>query len=232
MKGEILDGKKVLTPFTREEAVEGTFGYFGDTYLQLEDSYNKGDIRELVRVDEGHLIYPFYSGYDPRDGVLGWSFFLPASYEDSQRHWVIKNNLQVGDKVKITRDWEIGEQGYTDSYHFHIGETFIVNEILHNTIGAYEEDRKGEGWSWNLPYFAIEKVTEEYRPFKDAEEFKPYRDEWFYFISPEGIKIYVKFDRYSDEGVFTTVGGKNFPYKYFLEEFFFDATGEPAGVKL
>ena len=232
MKREILDGKKVLTPFTREEAVEGTFGYFGDTYLQLEDSYNKGDIRELVRVDEGHLIYPFYSGYDPRDGVMGWGFFLPASYEEAQNAWINKVGLEVGDTIIRTKDWEFGEHGFThmSGLYLPINEPTEVVGIDKDSI--HIESSTFRGLRWFLPYFALEKVEEKYRPFKDAEEFTPYRDEWFYFISPEGIKIYVKFDRYSDEGVFTTVGGKNFPYKYFLEEFFFDATGEPAGVKL
>ena len=31
-----------------------------------------------------------------------------------------------------------------------------------------------------VPYFALEVIKEPtYRPFKNAEEFKPYRDEWF-----------------------------------------------------
>lgn len=215
---------EVLTPFTVHLAKKGMLGYFGNSPYGMDIRIENGKLEELI--DSEFSAHPFR-------GESGdwWMYFLPASYEDSQRHWVIKNNLQVGDKVKITRDWEIGEQGYTDSYHFHIGETFIVNEILHNTIRVYEEDRKGEGWSWNLPYFAIEKVTEEYRHFKDAEEFEPHREKWWTAKTPEGWgKAPFRVTEYSDKGV--SFAGSTHSYKVFFEEYINADTGEPAGVKV
>ena len=44
-----------------------------------------------------------------------------------------------------------------------------------------------------IPYFALEVIKEPtYRPFKNAEEFKPYRDEWFVSKCDNSQKLFGK----------------------------------------
>jgi len=109
-----------------------------------------------------------------------------------------------------------------------VGHVRIVEEISNDYIRV-------RGGTFPIiaryPYFAIEKVKDEYRPFKDAEEFKPYRDEWFIF-KESGYKV--KFGAYGKDGVYHSNGMTNdeeTTYEQLFERFTFE-WGKPAGIKL
>ena len=78
-----------------------------------------------------------------------------------------------------------------------------------------------------VPYFAIEKVKEpEYRPFANAEEFKPYRERWF--ASKKDSDVF-RVELYCNSGICEVRGYWSY------DELFKDCTledGTPAGVKV
>ena len=80
----------------------------------------------------------------------------------------------------------------------------------------------------------IEKPAR-YRPFKDAEEFKPHRDRWIKLTIAESDGVYFTYQvaKYDDWGV--VFGGSKETYQAVFNRYVFDnldGTTEPFGVKI
>lgn len=215
-----FDPEKVLTPFNSEKGREGDIGWFANTPRELKalvGDFEKA--KELVECD-GMITMPFVS----EDGNVSM-FFYPASYEYLQEKWVKENDLKVGDRVKITRYWGEDEKGFSYFCPAVIeNRIFIVKNIFSDHIRACEFPKF---LMWSLPYFAIEKVVEEYRPFANAEEFAPYRDCWFSYGNTDEL---IRVTEYNDSGL--KVGGQRMTYKHFFDTFSNETRGVPAGVKI
>ena len=223
----MFDKEKVLTPFTADKAKVGDVGWIAHTLegivLQAQNQ-NDSISCDLIKVnsDIREIRKRFaFLGRRGGENVKG-DFFYPAPYELQQEKWVEKVGLKVGDKVKLTRGWCKGEGGYDDFYRiFHEkGKVYTVTEIKPKHIKV-----DGEGYI-ALPYFALEKVAEEYRPFANGEEFEPHRDRW---LKGDGEGCFRVFS-YNNGHVY--MGGVAKSYEKLCKEYTFADTGEPAGVKL
>ena len=213
-----FDREKVLTAFNATKGREGDIGWFANTPKELKiivGDFKKA--KELIQCD-GMITMPFVA----EDGKVSM-FFYPAPYEYLQKKWVEENNLKVGDKVKVVRLWEVGERGFRETVgDIKVGHIRTVEGFSDGCIQV----RKGSLIA-RYPYFAIEKVKDEYRPFKDAEEFAPYREKWW--IDKE-TGDNVRFVLYCEDGLLNTFRGLA-TWKDLFEEYL-DEEGNPAGVKV
>ena len=108
----------------------------------------------------------------------------------------------------------------------HHGEWRLMDD---KTIEQWDSKRSSSGWAVVLR--KIEKPAK-YRPFKDAEEFKPHRDRWIcrlYNGRPDAKGCY-KVSAYDDRGTFAN-DGKTSYQDMFEEGRVFD-DGTPFGVKI
>jgi hypothetical protein len=83
----------------------------------------------------------------------------------------------------------------------------------------------------------IEK-PKRYRPFANADEFKPFRDRWVRIVSPSGCEIelddidvgaVMRIDGYNDDSVCTWVGWCVYPNAFAVCEF---EDGTPFGIEV
>ena len=163
-------------------------------------------------------------------GCIGFPYFAiekvaEPTYAERQAEWVKENDLKIGDKVKVVRYWKNGEQGfrYTGGRHIPLGRLVTVSVIEDDCIAVW----KDEEYPYFLPYFAIEKVEAEYRPFANAKEFEPCCEDWW--VHRESNRI-LKATGYDWEGVW--IGQTYYTYDHFHLLLEHRDTGEPAGVKL
>lgn len=217
-----FDREKVLTPFTADKAKKGDVGWVGDSPLYLERAVGCNDQLVKLRIDpdeNSNTSAPFQC-----EVVLDHRYFYPATYEVQQAKWVKDVGLKVGDKVKLTRGWNSGEGGYEAFYAiFHEkGKIYTVTEINAGHIRV-----AGEGYI-ALPYFALEKVEGEYRPFADEKEFEAYKDTVFAFRDPNHTRRFVVTE-WEARGI--SLNGWFYNWKAFFEKCVVAKTRKPAGVK-
>lgn len=221
----MFDKNKVLTTVTAEQAEVGSLGWFGDTLKGVEEKTKRQLPKELEAVHG----YEYKFRFQVKDGDP-YSYFLPAPYSYFQAKWVKENDLKVGDRVRLIRDWLKGENGYpfVKLSHMSVGDIFTVREIRSYTILVVEDDCA------YLPYFAIEKVEGEYRPYsKEA-------------LAGLVGETLVRNNKYPDEPIRrvmvigysegkvvvpSSVGNLHYSGQGILD-CFHHVTGEPAGVKL
>lgn len=86
-------------------------------------------------------------------------------------------------------------------------------------------------WNWYETKYEIADEIQQptYRPFKNAEEFKPYRDKYFKYKNCD-FPTYVKTFSYNDSGI-KTINGACFTWKDMFEECTFE-DGSPCGVSV
>ena len=218
-----FDKDRVLTPFTAHRAEVGSYGFFGEGVRDIENEVKGNDPCRLSNVTSNAL--PFVNEY-----YVEYEYFYPAPYEYMQARWVEEVRLKVGDKVRITRKWKRGEREFDYTCPlFEVGKTFKVNLISeHYLVLCHETERRFSNVG-AVPYFVLEKVTETHRPFANAEEFKPHRDEWFSWTGGFEEEAY-RVTAYGDD--YVELGGERISYKQFSRQWRFSTTGEPAGVKL
>lgn len=222
-----FDKNKTLTAETKDKAVIGSYGYFGDSEEDVANSINTERIRKLTSICVSDK-YPFMV-------TLGYKNFLPLDYVAGQKLWRAKHGANIGDEVKIIKLWERGDNGFPlGSGNLTEGKT---GKIVGFNGGGTDYDGEGVEVSVNsitlcIPYFAIEKIKDEYRRFANAKEFAPFRNEWFTFtneITEEEMNV--RFDGYNNHGV--TIGEDiQVPYPQLLKQYVFTDTGNPAGIKL
>ncbi|MFA6718357.1 MAG: hypothetical protein WCS15_04680, partial [Prevotella sp.] len=101
-----------------------------------------------------------------------------------------------------------------------------VDTVCEHDARIRVRSKQKDDW-WYFPYFVLEVIKEPtYRPFKNAEEFKPYRDEWFRVKNGGGFDS-VRY--YDNDGVKDSTG--NFITYQELFEAGERENGEPCGVK-
>ena len=109
--------------------------------------------------------------------------------------------------------------------------------------GEYFIDRAGNVLHWGAAnessavYPILRKIEKpaKYRPFKDAEEFKPHRDRWIKLTIAEsdGVCFAYQVANYDDWGVI--FGGSKETYQAVFNRYVFDnldGTAEPFGVRI
>ncbi len=104
-----FDPEKVLTPFNSEKGREGDIGWFANTLEHLEEVFKYGDVETIGRIHGSETDRRF----EKLEGT-SWGLFYPAPYELLQKLWVEKNDLKVGDRVKITRYWGEDESSFNN----------------------------------------------------------------------------------------------------------------------
>jgi len=180
---------------------------------------------------------PFYDGYNY------FNLFYPApepTHEELFKEWVKDNNIKEGTRVKVVKHFSAdGNSGLI------YGTDDENKKYIYGSVGTidrlcrYCADVKfSDGKVWDCPHTALEVVKETYRPFVNAEEFAPYRDEWFKHKESKCYDMCSSVTDYSDRGIvlcdpyserdslkfgFYTWGG-------FFEEFERE-NGDPCGIR-
>jgi hypothetical protein len=95
-----------------------------------------------------------------------------------------------------------------------------------------------ENNSWTYPIIRKIEKPKRYRPFANAEEFKPFRDRWVRIVSPSGCEIelddidvgaVMRIDGYNDDSVCTWVGWCVYQNAFAVCEF---EDGTPFGIEV
>ena len=130
----------------------------GNCFDVIEDKTKRGDVY-WVKIGEKN-----YGILKSDVVVIEWH---EQSYAERQAEWVRDNNLKVGDKVKVVREWVLGENSTVvnpveNESDIAIGKVFRVSRINGDiSIALYG--------SCCYPYFVLELVKDEYRVFTQAE---------------------------------------------------------------
>lgn len=102
---------------------------------------------------EGSYYFPY--------SVLRKEKEMKKSYGERQAEWVKKNDLKIGDNVRLIRRAESVEDGWPnvwpDKVDRWIGKILKVKEISCGNISCY--DFETNDW-FNFPYFVLEKIME------------------------------------------------------------------------
>ena len=161
-----FDKSKTLTCVTADQAKVGMKGWFADTLEMLEEKVNYHNPSELTDVLDERGRYRF----EKEMSHNLWSLFYPApehSHAERQAEWVKEHDIQVGTKVRITRDfgkdWEAGTTG-------HSGVAGMTGKVWgmgpHYVDVVCNQDRIVR----TTPYYVLEVIKEPtYRPFHDDE---------------------------------------------------------------
>ena len=155
-----FDVSKVLTAVTKDNAILGAYGWFGDSISAVEKHYCEEPPKKLkkVRLDNA-TVFPFYSE-DGRE----YLYFYPAlpeekNYVNLQAEWVEKNNIAVGRKVRVTRKPTAAECSASDvwwgpSYDYMIGNIYPILTISSLWLGLDVSSETHIG----VPYTILEVV--------------------------------------------------------------------------
>ena len=143
------------------------------------------------------------------------------SYAELQSKWVEENYVSNGMTVRVTRNFGDNEAGSLCFDHQDMAG--VIGKITSISLRCIQIDIGNEKLII-VPYTVLEIVKEPtYRPFKNAEEFKPYRDDWLTidgsFFKPYG---------YNDVGLL--VENTQLTWKYVFDIYTFE-NGTPCGVK-
>tara|TARA_R110000787_G_scaffold16141_10_gene49321 strand:- start:203 stop:595 length:393 start_codon:yes stop_codon:yes gene_type:complete len=112
------------------------------------------------------------------------------SYKILAAHFVEKNSIEGGSKVRITREWERGENGCSCSFFpndMSIGDEFTVEE----EVLSYDNEilvRAGFSRTLHIPFFAIELISNAFihKITIDDEDIKLTQVQYDYIISEIG----------------------------------------------
>jgi hypothetical protein len=162
-----FDKSKILTVVTADQAKVGSMGYFSNYIPTLEGyvtgGYNKPDKLERIRLN---TVYPFF------DGHAHYSLFYPApkpTYAERQAEWVKENNVKVGTRVHITREFSSEDLSHNCLWNGAMDDT-VGREGTVTNIGGKSIGVNVEESSWWYPYFVLEVIKEPaYRPYNDDE---------------------------------------------------------------
>lgn len=110
---------------------------------------------------------------------------MRASYEKRQKKWAARNDIKIGDPVRLIRAASDGEDGWPNVYpsaaNEWVGKTLEVLGIFGVGIACYNPEE--EDW-FAFPYFVLEKVKYEEKEMKKSYEER--QDEW---IKKNDLKI-------------------------------------------
>ena len=218
-----FDKSKILTVVTADQARVGQKGWFASNVETLSRLVLEEQPKELLGFDSNNAVHAFKTAFQNH------ALFYPApepTYAERQAQWVKENNVKAGTKVRVTRVFTEDEDGSHCFAHSDlVGMTGSVGE--YDALPYNLAVDMSDGSVRVIPYFALEVIKEPtYRPFKNAEEFKPYRDEWFRVKNGGGFDS-VRY--YDNNGVKDSTG--NFITYQKLFEAGERENGEPCGVK-
>jgi hypothetical protein len=119
-----------------------------------------------------------------------------------------------------------------------VPEGWELVELRRARKGEYYVDGEGRPQRTHADLHAVWPIIRKiekparYRPFKDAEEFKPHRDRWIKLTVAESDGVYYTFRvvSYDDWGV--VFGGSKETYQAVFSRYVFDDDGTPFGVKI
>lgn len=158
-----FDKSKILTVVTGGKEWIGKKGWFADSIGVIRVKVAECSPHTLQAFDSSSM-YPFKAGGYPS------SLFYPApehSHAERQAEWVKEHNIQVGTKVRITRDfgkdWEVGTTG-------HSGVAGMTGKVWgmgpHHVDVVCNQDRIVR----TTPYYVLEVIKEPtYRPYNNDE---------------------------------------------------------------
>ena len=219
-----FDKNKILTVVTADQAKVGQKGWFADDLKWL-----RSQVEHNEPTGEISGINPDYNKYRFRP-ICGdiCALFYPVpepTYAERQAQWVKENNVKEGTKVRVTRTFTEDEDGSCCFAHNDlVGMTGSVckHGIHPNNFGVTMSDGNVRA----VPYFALEVIKEPtYRPFTNAEEFKPYREKWCL----DNLKGRFKIDWHSDTHIYE-YGNSFITWEEAFEKYKFE-DGTPFGVK-
>jgi|GEM_PF-4688405 len=193
-----FDKNRILTCVTGSKELVGKKGWFADSINILKEKVVLEKPTELISFNKNNS-YPFRN----KQGYTSFLFY-PAqepTYAERQAQWIKENNVKEGTKVRVTRTFTEDEDGSWCCEHDDlVGMTGVVSKC---NIDSYNLRVDMSAGKFKLvPYFALEVIKEPtYRPFKNAEEFKPYRDEWFVSKCDNSKSSSVNVQNYSNLGV-------------------------------
>ena len=211
-----FDIKKVKTCATAHEVEDGAKGWGANSIFELK-IYVEGNKDSLLFViDEkrgaGNIAFPFNSSY---------RYFYPyekATYEELQAEHIKREGWKVGDKVRIINS------SFNDRALSVSRIAGIIDVICDSYIKVYIPII-AQRWICHFPDLELIK-NPTYRPFANAEEFKPYRSRW--------VKInkgdITRFNYYNNNAVYNDLLGK-FNYQKLFDICTFE-DGSPCGVAL
>jgi hypothetical protein len=193
-----FDKNKILTSVTADQAKVGQKGWIGSTLSDLKYSFGKEDKKiTLLSIRGENVTTRFVS-----DKYGAELLFYPEpepTYKERQKEWVVKNKVCIGTKVRIIRDFTPDEDDSNCIFETeNVGKKKIVGEVGRVT-GIYYDCILVEVHveNWRCPFTVLEVIKEpSYRPFKNAEEFKPYREKWLKMRD-----VIFQHDGYYDEGI-------------------------------
>lgn len=231
-----FDKSKILTVATADRLTQGQMGWIENSMQELAESVRTfKPSRVLKNEGDNSFECPFISNIFPK------RYFYPApepTYVERQAQWVKENNVKEGTKVRVTRAFTENEDGCLCWTHGDlVGMTGSV--CKHGVLSYNLVVTMSDGNVRAIPYFALEVIKEPtYRPFKNAEEFKPYRDEWFKTKIDEERTARAGTVNYSDFGVvmcwYNIHGNQelgHISWDVFFQSFKREH-GEPCGVKI
>lgn len=142
----------------------GAYYYFGNnpTCLLKDISQLSAHEGRLTIVDIGKDICSFPFIADTQQPFVCIIRKKEPSYEERQSEWVKTNDIKVGDKVRIIREFYDYEDSFSYIFHFPemkrlIGKICEISSLWTNGIKVFNED-KSSTWIW--PFFCLEKVEE------------------------------------------------------------------------
>jgi hypothetical protein len=217
-----FDKNKILTCVTADQAKVGQKGWFANDLETLEAKaiyYSPHKLYEILS-EANNLRFK-------KETLTLWALFYPApepTYAERQAEWVKENNVKEGTKVRFIKGFDDNEDGSDCCEHEDAkGIEGIVESITRMYIFVFIPAVGG----WTAPFTTLEVIKEQaYRPFANAEEFKPYRDEWFRVKNGGGFDS-VRY--YDNNGVKDSTG--NFITYQKLFEAGERENGDPCGVK-
>lgn len=156
-----FDKSKVISILSPVQPEDGELGWTSDSLVGLKNAMER---------EEPYAIELTNYASDDELPYGTFRYFYPApNYAVRQANWVQKHNIKVGDLVKVTRGFKMGEGGSylgagTDTSEAKrklVGTTVKVSNIRRYSIGV--------ACGYFVPYTVLEKVEDKYRPFTDEE---------------------------------------------------------------
>lgn len=190
---DFITAKDLFTEKVKASDIIGKSGWFLDRFPS-DFTFLEGKKKSVLTRINTDSEYPFLSGN------IGFMMFIPEknpSYNENQTEWVFRNEIEIGDFVKII-DFPKDEDFDVYSVQDLIGTIGEIGAIQRDGIAVFTPDKK-DYHLW--PYPCLEKVGNsdelkgkernktEYKPFdfRDPKDRDAVRGKWVRFISEIGF---------------------------------------------